>query len=509
MLKDNIKPTAIPYKGYDYQTLFGVSILADWLNFPDKYQKVLFEATDDTADTPQALDDVICVGKDNKYDYYQVKYSPSPEKTENEFTWKWLLSHKTARSRSILKKTYDAYKQIPIDQINSINLVTNKRLARDVEPCFQGTSYLQFDLIPTDIQDEIIKQLGSEGEAKTFIGNLKVAYDDPIYLVLENQVQDSLMKVSDEIGCLRLLYEAKKWATIQNYPAPKGWITLDILRSIIHTKRPEPIPQSFYISDDYVLPDESFHENFVSEIIDEAKTYIHVLTGSPGLGKSTYLSYLCNELEEKKIPYIRHHYFISTRDRTQDRLSLRVISESLYTQIRQFHHKINISSHEQPEHLTNILERCGSHYKKIGKPFILIIDGLDHVWRDNNRNINPLDELFKTLLPLPDNLKIIVGTQPVDDEYLPKKLLTLCPKKNWTYLPPMSGNAILAYVTKRIKDGALITNDSGNKDEIIAKASSALLNSTHGYPLQLIYTCEYLRTNLLPINEWQINRLPS
>lgn len=25
------------------------------------------------------------------------------------------------------------------------------------------------------------------------------------------------------------------------------------------------------------------------------------------------------------------------------------------------------------------------------------------------------------------------------------------------------------------------TNDSGNKDEIIAKASSALLNSTHGY----------------------------
>lgn len=39
MLKDNIKATANTYKGYDYQTLFGVSILADWLNFPDKYQK--------------------------------------------------------------------------------------------------------------------------------------------------------------------------------------------------------------------------------------------------------------------------------------------------------------------------------------------------------------------------------------------------------------------------------------------------------------------------------------
>ena len=100
MSKDNIKSTAITYKGYDYQTLFGISILADWLNFPDKYQKVLFEATDDTDDTPQALDDVICVRKDNKYDYYQVKYSPSPEKEENEFSWDWILkkSGKTQRS---------------------------------------------------------------------------------------------------------------------------------------------------------------------------------------------------------------------------------------------------------------------------------------------------------------------------------------------------------------------------------------------------------------------------
>lgn len=510
MLKDNIKSTAITYKGYDYQTLFGISILADWLNFPDKYQKVLFEATDDTDDTPQALDDVICVRKDNKYDYYQVKYSPSPEKEENEFSWDWILtkSGKTERSKSILRKIYDAYKRIPLDQINSINLVTNKRLARDVEPCFQGTPYIQFDLIPTNILDEIIKQLGNKSEAKTFIENLKVAYDDPIYLVLENQVQDSLIKVSDEIGCLRLLYEAKKWATIQHYPAPEGWITLDILRSVIHTKRPQPIPQSFHISDDYVLPDENFHKNFISKILSEDITDIQVLTGSPGLGKSTYLSYLCNELEEKNIPYIRHHYFISTSDRTQDRLSLRVIAESLYSQIRRFHNGIEVLSHENPENLTNILEKCGCYYKKSGKPFILIIDGLDHVWRDNNRNINPLEELFKILLPLPNNLKIIVGTQPVDDEYLPKKLLTLCPKKNWTYLPPMSGNAILAYVTKRINDGALITNDFGDKDEIIAKASLELLNSTHGYPLQLIYTCEYLRTNLLPINEWQINKLP-
>ncbi|WP_019459208.1 dsDNA nuclease domain-containing protein [Acinetobacter sp. GG2] len=510
MRQDNIKSTAITYKGYDYQTLFGISILAEWLLFPNKYQKILFEATDDTDETPQSLDDVVCITKDNKYDYYQVKYSPSPEKIENEFSWNWILhsSGKTERSRSILRKIYDAYKKIPSDQINSINLVTNKRLARDVEPCFQGTSYIQFDLIPTDNQNEIIKQLGNKTEARKFIENLKVAYEVPIYSVLEDQVKNSLMKISDEIGYLRLFDEAKKWATIKNHPSPDGWITLDILRSVIHTKRPEPIPQSFYISEDYVLPDEAFHNNFINEIINKNKSNIYVLTGSPGLGKSTYLSYLCKELEDKKIPYIRHHYFISTSDRTQDRLSLRVIAESLYSQIRKFHHKVTISSHEQPENLNNILENCGNYYKRIGKPFILFIDGLDHVWRDNNKDISPLDEVFKTLLPLPANLKIIVGTQPVDDEYLPKRLLNLCPKKSWTYLPPMSGNAISEYISKRIENGALITNDYGNKFEIIAKASSALLTSTHGYPLQLIYSCEYLRINQLPVNEWHINQLP-
>lgn len=60
MRQDNIKSTAITYKGYDYQTLFGISILAEWLLFPDKYQKILFEATDDSDETPQSLDGLCC-----------------------------------------------------------------------------------------------------------------------------------------------------------------------------------------------------------------------------------------------------------------------------------------------------------------------------------------------------------------------------------------------------------------------------------------------------------------
>ena len=101
---------------------------------------------------------------------------------------------------------------------------------------------------------------------------------------------------------------------------------------MISTKRPEQIPQSFIIPKHYVLPDEIFHKYFLQKIIKNESS-IHVITGSPGKGKSTYLSYLCEKLKDHKVPYIRHHYFLSLDDRTNDRLTPRVVSEYLIAQI--------------------------------------------------------------------------------------------------------------------------------------------------------------------------------
>ena len=200
-------------------------------------------------------------------------------------------------------------------------------------------------------------------------------------------------------------------------------------------------------------------------MISENEQKILVLTGSPGLGKSTYLSYLCNELEKEKIPYIRHHYFISTSDRTQDRLSLRVIAESLFSQIRKFHNKAIISSIEQPENISKILKECGEYYQNRNKPFILLIDGLDHVWRDNARNKKPLDETFRQLLPTINNLIIIVGTQPVDDELLPDTLITHSSKKEWFWLPEMTGNSIYDFLKNHIASERLIMKCHDNQVE--------------------------------------------
>jgi len=105
-----VKNSAIIYTGYDYQTLQGIKLLANWLHSPASYSRVAFEADNDSNETPEGIDDVVCERPNGIKDFWQVKFTPSPEKDENCLTWDWLLkiSGKTARSRSILKKLYDA-----------------------------------------------------------------------------------------------------------------------------------------------------------------------------------------------------------------------------------------------------------------------------------------------------------------------------------------------------------------------------------------------------------------
>jgi hypothetical protein len=232
------------------------------------------------------------------------------------------------------------------------------------------------------------------------------------------------------------------------------------------------------------------------------------LTGKPGVGKSTYLSFLCQELEGREIPLVRHHYFLSLGDSTGDRLSPWIVAESLLHQINSFHKEVSANT-SKPEHLRDALTACAVYYKTKGKPFVVLIDGLDHVWRDNAKNKNPLDEIFKQLLPTTDNLVVLIGTQPVDDELLPCRLLSSSPKQEWHWLPEMSGNSIYEFLKLHIESGRLFLNNYENhSDEEIQKSANALLDITNGYPLHVIYSSEFLSNRGLALSSWQIERLP-
>lgn len=504
-----IKHSAIIYTGYEYQTLQGIKLLAEWLHSPNKYSRVSFEADADNNETPEGIDDIVCERPNGIKDFWQVKFTPSPYKEENHLTWDWLLnvSGKTARSRSILKKIYDAIISVPTEKLGEVVLLTNKFPDRLMEYCLNG-SKVDFEKIDDDTRIKITEQLGNVEAAESLFSRLSVQHSDGDYTTTKRFIRNELLKFSDDAGIERLVARAREWAMFKNNPPEDGWIHLYHIRAVLSTKRPEPIPEIFTVPDDYCLPDVEFHENLMVEIAS-SKGAVITLTGKPGVGKSTYLSYLCQDLETKGIPLIRHHYFLSLGDTTEDRLSPRIVAESLLHQINNFHKESNADT-SKPEKLRDAILTCANYYKDKGKPFVVLVDGLDHVWRDNARNKKPLDETFRQLLPTINNLIIIVGTQPVDDELLPDTLITHSSKKEWFWLPEMTGNSIYDFLKNHIASERLIMKCHDNQvEEEIRNCASALLDITNGYPLHVIYSSEYLSQNGLPLSSWQIEKLPS
>ncbi|HEJ2755845.1 TPA: ATP-binding protein [Pseudomonas aeruginosa] len=503
-----VKNSAIIYTGYDYQTLQGVKLLAEWLHSPTQYVRVAFEADADSNESPAGIDDIVCERPDGIKDFWQVKFTPSPDKDENCLTWGWLLkvSGKTDRSRSILKKLYDAICVVPAKKLGDVVLLTNKRPDRSMEACLHG-SKVDFNLIDDDAQREIVRQLGNEEAAIFLFSKLAVQHSDGDYLTIKRGVRAELLKFSDDTGVERLVARAREWAMFQNNPPENGWIYLNHVREVLSSKRPEPIPEIFSVPKDYCLPNSDFHNDLLARI-SQSNGEVITLTGKPGVGKSTYLSFLCQELEEQGIPLVRHHYFLSLGDVTEDRLSPRIVAESLLHQINSFHKESNANT-SQPEDLREALLACANYYKDKGKPFVVLIDGLDHVWRDNAKNKKPLDETFRQLLPAVDNLVVLVGTQPVDDEFLPYTLLTNSPKNEWCWLPEMSGNSIYEFLKIHIQSGRLFLSCHDDYvDEEIQKSASALVDTTNGYPLHVIYSTEYLSHHGLVLSSWQIEKLP-
>lgn len=113
---------------------------------------------------------------------------------------------------------------------------------------------------------------------------------------------------------------------------PNGEITLSHVRATARWYHLQSLPQQFEIPRDYVFPSNKFHTDLLSEITATSQE-CYVLTASPGMGKSTYLSYLYDSLESNAYPVTRHHYFLSTTDRTVGRLDFLKVAESLMNDI--------------------------------------------------------------------------------------------------------------------------------------------------------------------------------
>lgn len=501
-MSENIKNTAITVSGYIYQNRQGLRVLCDWLDAPMRYIRVRFEC-DDEVIAPMGLDDIVVERADGFLDLQQVKFTPNPN--AHALSWAWMLekSGKTDRSRSMLRKWFDAFKALDPNRIGEISLRTNRRPDAEIEASLIGDR-ISFSKISEARRTELVAALGGEAECQSFFSQLRVIHSEKGYETLEQEIDARLRMHGTPEGIAVLKNVALNWATQTNSPAPDGWISLEYVRTILRATPPAPLPEDFFVPPGYEVPDDTFHRKFVRDSV-KAAGGVMVLTGPPGRGKSTYLSALCESLMERDIPTVRHHYFLSTTERGRDRVNSYAVEQSIRAQIARFHPAVNATA----GNLRAALEACSLHYKKQGKPFVLVLDGLDHVWRINSGDKRPLDDLFTQVIPCPHNMVLLVGTQPVADAQLPSDLLAAAPKSAWRTLPAMSENAVLSYLRKAVQEGRIRVafENHGEAERNLQEAARYLRSRTNGHPLHVIYATAELQNTGRNLSRWDVEQL--
>lgn len=488
-MNGQIKSTTIPLSGYVYQNLVGLELLCDWLDDPTLFKWVKFEAEDEVA---KGLDDIVALHNDDTYTLFQVKFTVNSEDSNNALNWGWLLGQK-GKGRSNLQKWVDAFFSLGQEAIKNAALITNRKPDRDFEAQLDSLSNrLVFNNVPQIHRDLILEQIGIK-KAEAFFSSFEFRHSYQGYTSLERNLQNRLIPLhTTGEGWLNLFRDAIDWAVRKEFPKPDGKITLNILRSTIDQRRPKPLVQSFRIPEGYLPPNKEFAEQFI-ENISKQKSNNVVLWGSPGQGKSTFISYLCDKLSEQKTPYIRHHYFLDLQDQS-DRFTLGSVANSLISQmeIRHLNHVKGLNTNA--DQLRDWILKCAEGYNQEGKPFVIVIDGLDHVWRENDRNKETLDSLFKTILPVPENVVLLIGTQKVSAEQLPHNFDRFIPEESWIELPKMSLLSIKGWLTSMYDSKRFEFPEHAEKDEgnALTELSKAFEASTNGHPLILTYTFEEL-----------------
>jgi len=497
-----IKPAAIVRAAYDYQDLAGIEVLIRHFRDPSLYTWVELEAEDPLI---KSLDDVVAMRQDGGVDYVQVKFTVDAD--QYPLDWDWLLASKT-RGTSMLAKWSGALRRARTHgPIASAQLRTNRRPSPDFAACLEG-GFVDLDKMSGDLRTDIEAECGGADAARAFFVSFAFVAALPDLDHYERQLRDSLLfGDTDEVGWLRLRDTVRHWATMRASPPPDGRILRAHLVQLITRKRPMPIRQDFLVPEDYVPPSGAFDTALRARAASR-DTPVTVIWGTPGRGKSTYLSHLTQSLQQAGTAVIRHHYFLPD-DQGSNRTSVFEIAESLFHQLASRHPDLIDLANADPNRLRDVLTDAAARLARSDVRLHLVIDGLDHVWRDTDR-VDQLDQLFNLLLPLPANMVLLLGTQRVPDAQLPKRLLVEAAADSWLEIPPMDEAAVHRWVRRQDAARPLILQfEQADRREQIDAIGSALFGTSAGHPLHLIYTLEQLRLSGEPISDDRISALPA
>ena len=487
--------------GFQYQDLVAIEILIEFYRQRDLYAWVQLEAEEQEF---RSIEDVVACRPDGLYELTQVKFTADPDSSSNTLSWEWLTASGGARRRSLLQKwAQTTLHHKEAGTLASAALKTDRIPDAGFAQCLKETR-VDHSLMPTQLRAKVEEQLGSAQAAQSFFQNFHFVHSEPILDDLEDRLWSKIASDTNRAGFALFREQVQRWSTRKDQPPPNGKIKHIHLRQALSVERSRPIPQDFVLPPTYSVPDADFDRAFLAEITSSSG--LTVLWGPPGRGKSTYLSHCVASLNRETAVCIRHHYFLSLEDRSQGRFHYYAIAQSLRHQLDQALPDLGGSTSELGEYL----EVAACQLKEEGRRLIVIVDGLDHVWRDH-RDHEDMETLFDALLPLPDNVRLVVGTQKISSEHLPASLLNALPSEQWTELPLMSQMAVHRWIRSQDKAGRLnLRLTAGQRrPHVIRTIARAFYDISQGLPLHLIYSFEALARTGAEVTPEDVAALPA
>ena len=507
--KSPFSPHGASRAGDEYQDLWGIEVLLEWLEHPERYEWVRFEYSE-----AGALDDVVAKRAGGGLVCRQMKHTVDPDETDYAGSWDWLCKQKNGKkgpgSSMLQHWAASLDKQLAEGEIVEAGLYTNRKPEPDLKSALVGLR-IDLDRIgDAALRGKIEAQLGGAERAQAFFARFDFHLDLPGYKPFEKTLKERFMRVLDgtEEGWGGLRQAARTWAIRRDCAGENGRITLDIVRREALWRVPRALSQDFDVPEDYVLPDEAMRDGLVADILRPDAGAV-VLAAGPGFGKSTFLSHLTGHLAEQKIPVIRHHYFMAARERAEDRFSHTVVLEALMAQLQRRHADLlGDKGNPNPtvDRFGDWLKAAGESARNRNTKLIVIVDGLDHVWRQRGSS-DELRRLFELLLPAPDGVCVLIGTQPLDDA-IPSRLNDCAPRESWRSLPRLTETAVRELLRRnRHRLGGAGGTVADN--HLLDDAAAAFHQLTDGHPLHLRYSLEALIEKGAPLFSWYIEALPA
>ncbi|WP_143005088.1 AAA family ATPase [Billgrantia gudaonensis] len=454
----------------------------------------------------KSLDDVICFTASGEYELYQVKFTIDSERDDLRLDFDWILKKKGKGTSLIEKWSADIEKFGASSTISIAKLITNRIPDQVLSKCLKDKK-VDYTLVPEYIKSRITAQLGSEEKAIAFFKNLIFEHSQKEIDDLEIQLRESLVPDhANPESWFQLLKAVERWASRKNEPAPDGRIYLKQIHDILSLSDKRTISQFFEIPGGYKPPTEEFYKETLIKISNPG---CHVISGLPGMGKSTFLSFLTDHLIETKTPVIRHHYYLSPQF-IGDRIAFNNAAQSLQSQIKTLYPNEFDSDKIDPHQLETWISKAADTAAESDKTLVVIIDGLDHVYRERS-DISQLEHLVNRITPFKNKVCLLFGTQPISDEHIPNSLLRSAPReRSWIDIPPMGLDAIKSRLdfivsSEEIK---LLGNEDHQRSEVV-EISQALLDISHGYPLHIIYSLNSLQSADKNISKYDVERLPT